>query len=810
MRKEVGMKSQARVVVIGGGVVGCSILYHLTKLGWRDVVLVERSELTAGSTWHAAGGMHTLNGDANVAALQAYTIRLYREIERESGVSCGIHQTGCLYLAVSEQEVEFFRAERTKARHLGMALDFISLEEARGLNPLIETSDYRAAMFDPHDGHVDPSGVTQAYAQAARLAGAEIYRHTPVTRITRLHSGEWEVETLRGAIRAEYIVNAAGLWAREVGRLIGGELPIVPMEHQYIVTNDIPELSALGREIPAAVDFDGAAYLRQERHGLVLGTYEQDCRHWAVNGTPSDFGMELLPPDIDRIAEPLAVVMERMPALARAGIKRIVNGGMVFAPDGNPIIGPLPGCPTAFVAAGIMAGFSQGGGVGLAVAHWIVEGEPGMDVFAMDVARFGEFANGAYVLEKTRENYRRRFILPCPNEELTAARPLRTTPIYDRLAACGAAFGPAGGWEVPLWFADDPTDTYEAPSFRRSKAFSAVAAECRAVREAAGLWETSSYCKIEISGPDAARWLDHFVANHLPEVGRLALSPLLTERGRILGDVTVVRPSTERFLLIGSPFAEALYLRWLTNHTASSGVQIRTLSNSLCGFSISGPLAREVLMRACANDVSDAAFPFFGVRELTVGLAPVTALRVSFTGELGYELYMAPEYQRHVYDVLLNAGGPLGLRQFGVRALNSLRLEKGYGTWGREYTQDFTPVEAGLQRLVCKDKQSFLGRDAVLAQLTTSPARKLRLLAIESNDPDPVGGEAIVRSGKFVGRLTSAAFGYTVGYSLGLAYLPLDMTALDEGIEAELLGSRLRARVLDEPPVDPAGTRLRG
>lgn len=802
------MKSQARVVVIGGGVVGCSVLYHLTKLGWRDAVLIERSELTAGSTWHAAGGMHTLNGDANVAALQAYTIKLYREIERESGMSCGIHQTGCLYLAVSEQQVEFFRSERTKARHLGMALDFISLEEARGLNPLIETSDYRAAMFDPHDGHVDPSGVTQAYAQAARQAGAEVYRHTPVTGITRRDSGEWEVETMQGAIRAEYIVNAAGLWAREVGRLIGRELPIVPMEHQYIVTNDIPELATLGREIPAAVDFDGAAYLRQERHGLVLGTYEQDCRHWAVNGTPSDFGMELLPPDIDRIAEPLAVVMERMPALARAGIKRIVNGGMVFAPDGNPIIGPLPGYPTAFVAAGCMAGFSQGGGVGLAVARWIVEGEPGMDVFAMDVARFGEFANGAYVLEKTRENYRRRFILPCPNEELTATRPLRTTPIYDRLAACGAAFGAAGGWEVPLWFADDPADAHEAPSFRRSKAFPAVAGECRAVRETVGLWETSSYCKIEVAGPNAAPWLDHLVANHLPEVGRLVLSPMLTAQGRILGDVIVARPSAQHFLLIGSPFAEALYLRWLLNHT-SKGAQIRCLSNSLCGFSLTGPLAREVLARICANDVSDAAFPFFGVRDLTVGLAPVTALRVSFTGELGYELYMTPEYQRHVYETLHDAGRPLGLRHFGVRALGSLRLEKGYGAWGREYTQDYTPIEAGLRRLICTEKQSFLGRDAVLAQLASGAARNLRLLAIESKDLDPVGGEPLVQSGRFVGRLTSASFGHTVGYSLGLAYLPTEVATLD-GIEVELLGSRLPARVLDEPPVDPAGKRLRG
>ena len=803
------MKSHARVVVIGGGVVGCSVLYHLTRFGWRDVVLVERSELTAGSTWHAAGGMHTLNGDPNVAALQDYTIKLYRDIERESGVSCGIHQPGCLYLAVTEHEVEFFRAEHTKARQLGMALDFVTLEEARRLNPLIETSDYRAAMFDPNDGYVDPSGVTNAYAQAARNGGAAIYKHNPVTAITRSTGGEWLVQTAGGTIRCEYIVNAAGLWAREVGRLMGSELPIVPLEHQYIVTNDIPELAASSSEIPVVVDFDGAAYLRQERQGLLLGTYEQNCRHWALQGTPQDFGIELLPSDLERIAEPLSVVMDRMPALGRAGIKRIVNGGMVFAPDGNPIIGPLPGAPTAFVAAGVMAGFSQGGGVGLAVARWIIEGEPGMDVFAMDVARFGDFANSAYVREKTRENYQRRFILPCPNEELAAARPMRTTPLYDRLAASGAVFGAAAGWEVPLWFADDPTNAREVPSFRRSNAFGAVRAECRAVRESVGMWETSVYCKIEVSGPEAARWLDGIVTNRLPPVGRVALGPLLTPRGRILGDVTVAHLAEDRFLLIGSPVAEPVYLRWLTSRVGSSRVSVVSRTDSLCGLSLTGPMAREVLARVCDGDVSNARFPFLGVGELILGLAPVTALRVSFTGELGYELYMAPEYQRHVYDMLWSAGAPMGLRHFGVRALNCLRMEKGYGGWGREYTQDFTPAEAGLQRLICTDKGDFVGRDAVLAQSAIGPSRKLRLLAIQSEDPDPAGGEPVLRAGVPIARLTSAAFGFTVGHSLGLAYLPADLDINPVDLEVEVLGCRLPARVLEGAPYDPSGARLR-
>jgi dimethylglycine dehydrogenase len=803
------MKSQTRVVVIGGGVVGCSVLYHLTKMGMKDVVLLERAELTAGSTWHAAGGMHTLNGDPNVAALQNYTIKLYRDIELESGVSCGIHETGCLYLAVSDREVEFFQVEQVKARHLGLALDFIDLADAKRLNPLLETSDYRAAMYDPHDGHVDPSGVTHAYAQAARIGGAEIYRHTAVTGLTCLPSGDWRVETSKGEIRAEFVVNAAGLWAREVGRLVGTELPIAPMEHQYIVTNDIPELTGLGREIPAAVDFNGAAYLRQERQGLILGTYEQDCRHWAVGGTPADFGVELLPSDLERIAEPLRVVMERAPALGRAGIKRIINGGMVFSPDGNPLIGPLPGLPTAFVAAGVMAGFSQGGGVGLAVARWIIEGEPGMDAFAMDIARFGDYANKPYVLEKTRENYRRRFVLPCPNEELSAARPLRTSPVHDRLIAAAAVFGAVAGWEVPLWFAGTPTEAHEAPSFRRSNAFDRVGEECRAVRQAVGLWEISSYCKIEVSGRNSAEWLDGIVANRVPEaVGRVALCPMLTPHGRILGDVTITRLAADRCLIIGSPSAEPIYLRWLRQYAPARDLHISSRSTGLSGFSLTGPLAREVLAQACEQDVSHAGVPFLHARELTVGLAAVLAIRVSFTGELGYELYMEPAIQRYVYDALLKAGRPLGITHFGARALNSLRIEKGYGGWGREYTQDYTPAEAGLQSLIRLEKTSFVGREAALAQSSTAPVRRLRMLAIQSNDPDPTGGETVLKGGRSVGRLTSAAFGYTVGHSLGLAYLPGDIDSADD-LELQLLSSRVRARIIDAAPYDPEAKRLR-
>jgi dimethylglycine dehydrogenase len=804
------MKSHARVAVIGGGVVGTSVLYHLTRLGWRDVVLLERSELTAGSTWHAAGGVHTLNGDSNVAALQAYTIELYREIEQASGISCGLHRTGCIYLAVTEKEAEFFKSEDAKARHLNVGLHFIDFDEVRERNPLIDTSYYRSAMFDPNDGHVDPSGVTNAYAKAARDAGAQIHRHTPVTALRRLPSGEWELATPAGPLRAEYIVNAAGLWAREVGRLVGVELPVIPMEHQYLVTNEIPQLAALGREIPAAVDFDGAVYLRQEGKGLLVGTYEQDCRHWAIDGTPQDFGIELLPPDIDRIAGPLEKMMQRMPVMRSAGVKRIVNGGMVFSPDGNPVIGPLPGLDTAFVAAGCMAGFSQGGGIGLAVARWIVEGEPGMDVFAMDVSRFGDFANAAYVRSKTRENYQRRFILPSWNEEFPAARPLRTSPIYDRLLAAGAVFGVSAAHEVPLWFAGSPEEAHEMPSFRRSSAFDAVAEECRAVREAVGIWETSSYCKLQIEGPDAEAWLDRILSNRLPgEPGRIALSPLLTPRGRIIGECTVARIDPDRFLLFGSPSAEGHYLRWLRQRLPPrANLSIRSRTRELCGLSVTGPRARELLARVTTADVSDSGLPFLRLSSLIVGLARTLVLRLSFTGELGYEMYMPADEQRHVFERLWEAGASLGLRNFGLRALNTLRLEKGYGAWGREYSADATPDEAGLSRFVCVDKGDFIGRDAVIEARGRPLKRRLTLLAVDSSDPDPVGGEPVYLDGEPAARLTSAAFVPAIGRALGFAYLPADH---EPGARAEVqvLSRRLAAHILTEPPYDPRGARLR-
>ncbi|TXH34465.1 MAG: FAD-dependent oxidoreductase [Rhodospirillaceae bacterium] len=805
------MKTHTRAVVIGGGVVGVSVLYHLAKLGWSDVVLVERSELTSGSTWHAAGGMHTINGDTNMSYLQSYTVKIYEELERESGLSCGIHRVGCLYVAANEQCRDYFKMERARARHLGLDLDFVSMDEVKKINPLIETRHFISALFDPNDGHVDPSSVTNAYAKAARNKGAEIYRNTPVIELKPTPSGGWLVVTPQGTIETEVVINAAGLWGREVGALVGLNLPIMPMEHMYIVTNDIPAVADLGREIPMSIDFDGESYLRQEGKGLLIGTYEKAAKHWSVDGTSQTFGHELLENDLDRITDAMAVAMERYPCLADGGIKRIINGPMIFAPDGNPIIGPVRGLRNYFVATGVMAGFSQAGGVGLAVAQWVIDGEPGMDVFAMDVARFGDHVNKSYVLEKTMENYRRRFTITCPNEELPAARPLKTSPAYDKLKAEGAVFGATNGWEYPLWFAPKGVEPVEKPSFRRSNAFPHVAAECKAVREQVGLFETSSYAKFEVAGKGAAAFLDKLMTNKLPSKdGSAGLCPMLTPKGQVLGDLTVTRLTAERYLLIGSPTATEYYMRWFQAHLPmDDSVTVRDVTADWMGFSLTGPKTREVLSQLTTEDLSHAAFPFLAARQMTVGLAKALVIRVSFTGELGFEIYCAPKFERHILDRLLAAGAAHGLRLCGVRALNSLRLEKGYGSWGREFSIDYTAAEAGIEKLTKLDKGDFIGRAAAEAAFKTGAKRKLAIMAVEVAETDPIGNEPVLQNGKVIGRLTSAGYGHTIGTAVALSYLPVDLAKPGSKVEIDVLGEMQPATILAEPPYDPSGARMR-
>jgi dimethylglycine dehydrogenase len=803
------MKSHAKVVVIGGGVVGASVLYHLTKAGWKDVLLIERAELTSGSTWHAAGGMHTVNGDPNVAKLQQYTIELYKEIEAVSGQSCGVHITGGLMLAGTRERLDWLKMAKARGRYLGMDLEIISVDEAAKLFPLLEKKHFTGAMYDPIEGHVDPYGVTHAYAKSAQIGGAEIVRHTRVTDLKPRTDGSWDVITDHGNVHAEHVVNAAGLWAREVGRMVGIELPILAMEHQYLITGDLPELVGKPEQLHA-IDFEGEIYLRQERGGMLMGTYERAGVPWSEVTTPWDFGQDLLANDLERIAPSLEVGFAHFPALESAGIRKVVNGPFTFAPDGNPLIGPIKGLKNFWVACGVMAGFSQGGGVGLALSRWMVDGDPGADVWGMDVARYGDWTTLAYTNAKVRENYSRRFSIRFPNEELPAARPLRTTPIYERLAAEHAVFGDYCGLEHALWFAPTEAEAVDQVSFRRSNAHPHIARECTTVRDHVGLLEISNYGKFEVQGPAAAEWLSRIMANRIPSVGRIALSPMLNDRGKLIGDFTLCRIAADRFFLIGTYAAETYYLRWFERHLPPTGVTVRPCAMQYVGLSVAGPKSRALLQSLVRDDLTTGAFPFMSFKRMEVGMIPAYVGRVSFTGELGYEMWVTTEYQRALYDLLVRAGLEHGLRSFGGRALNAMRIEKNFGTWAREYRPIYGPFEAGLGRFVDLKKGDFIGRAAAAEEKDSGGALRLVAFKVDATDADAIGDEPIWHEGKVVGWVTSGTFGHRVGASLALGYVPSSVAAAEGGFEIEIIGERHRAIRLAAPPYDSSGVLMRG
>jgi len=816
------VKSSAQVVVIGGGVVGASVLYHLTKAGWTDVMLLERRELTAGSTWHAAGGMHTLNGDPNVSRLQQYTIQLYREIEEASGQDCAIHLPGGLMLADTEVRMDWLRMARARGRYLGMELELISPTEARDVFPLMDPQYFVGALYDPVEGHVDPTGVTRAYVKCAQLAGAEVHQHTPVVGLEQRPDGTWTVRLESGdAIHAEHVVNAGGLWAREVGRMVGIELPVLAMEHHYLLTVDMPEVAAqvakTGHEMPMALDFAGEIYIRQEGGAMLLGTYEQACVPWSPRETPWDFGSQLLKPDLDRITPELQVAFRHYPALATTGIRRVVNGPFTFSPDGNPLVGPVRGLRGYWVACGVMAGLSQGGGVGLALAAWMTAGDAGdsgMDIWAMDVARYGDWATLAYTNAKVQENYRRRFRITFPNEELPAARPLHTTPIYDRLTAANAVWGASFGLEHALWFQEPGKEPIEEVTFRRSNAWSCVAGEVAAVRERVGLTEIANFAKYRVTGPGAEAWLSSLLTNRMPRLGRIVLTAMLTDDGRIVGEFTVARTGETEFHLFGSQAAETHHSRWFRHHLPADGsVRFEVLGLSLVGLAIAGPRARDLLAAVTDADVSNEAVRFMEIRRLDLGMVPALVGRLSYSGDLGYELWVAPEYERLLFDRLMAAGEPLGIRLFGFRALMSLRLEKSYGTWFREYRPIYTPLEAGVTHYIKLDHE-FVGRAAHEAEAATGPVRRLVTMAVEPDPDDPadvIGDEPIWHGDAVVGWVTSGGYAHHAGVSIALGYVPTALaTPGTTDLAIEIIGRRRPARILAEPVVDPAGARMRG
>ena len=800
------LPTHAKVVVIGGGVVGCSILFHLAKFGWKDVVLVERDELTSGSSWHAAGQIHTISSDPNISRLQSYTINLYKEIEELSGQSTGLHLTGGFYLASNKSWYDFLKRERSKARYMGLNQEFISIEEVAERHPLIDPKHYFAALWDDQDGDLDPSGTTYAFAKAARHYGAQYFTHTPATATTQRPDGTWDVTTPKGVINAEHVVNCGGLWAREVGHMGGLNIPVQPMEHHYLITEKIDEVANFGSRLPCGIDYEANIYFRQEREGILLGTYEPVGVPWKVEGTPWDFGHELLNPNLEHIADRLELGFERIPALANAGIKDAINGPFTFGPDGNPMIGPVPGMKNYWCAVGVMAGFCQGGGVGLTMAEWMIDGEPSIDVWAMDVARFGDWASPDWGTIKSTENYERRFVMTFPNETLPKGRKQQTTALYDRLVTKGARMGQAFGLEHVLWFANDPADAFEDPTFERNRSHDYVAAECRAVRDAVGGIEIANFAKHVIKGKGARAWLNKTMAGFVPKKGRISLTPMLTEKGRLYGDLTVACLDDDHFMLFGSGAMQDAHARFFAK-TLPDDVSHENQTADWHGIALSGPESRTLLSRITRDDVSADAFKFRDCRKTFVGGVPVILNRISFSGELGFEIYCRPQYLLKLSEAIEDAGSDLGYRWYGNRALMSLRLEKGWGAWGLEFRPDFNAVESGMDAFI-NWKKDFVGKDATLKVREEGATRKLVTLVIDT--PIEVTlDEAVMKDGEAVGYITSGGYAHIVDKSMALAYVSAEYAAAGTNLGVEILGEVYDATVQSEPLYDPNGGKMR-
>ncbi len=803
------MKSRYRVTVIGGGVVGASVLYHLAKLGWTDVALIERSVLAAGSSWHAAGGFHALNANPNMAILQAYTIDLLKEVEAESGQSIGMHMTGGIHIASTPERWEWLQSSYRRFQAIGIEdVRLVTPEEIRAYCPIINVEGVLGGMWADREGYVDTTGTVWAYAGAAKKRGATVIERNRVLELNQRPDRTWDVVTENGTINAEHVVNAGGLWAKQVGRMVGLELPVSPLEHHYLITETIPEVAALKSEMPMVVDLEGFTYMRQDQKGMLVGIYETRPQHWSMDGAPWDYGVELLQENIDRISEELELVHRRYPVLETAGIRKWVNGAFTFSPDGNPLVGPIARRPGYWLACGVMAGFLQGGGVGKALAEWMIHGETAEDVYGLDIARYGAYtSNREYIRQTTGEFYARRFVMTYPNEQLPAGRPLKTAPAYDAMSAAGCHWGNSWGLEIPLYFG--PPGFKEKPTLKRSNAFDIVGAECRAVRQAVGLLDIAPFSRYEVTGSEAERWLDWLMASRLPKPGRAKLAPMLSETGKLKGDLTVINWGDGTFWIEGSYYLRQWHMRWFADH-ARDGAHVRDISDDVIGFSLSGPRSRELLGRVTHQHLSNAVLPFMGAAVLDVGLVRAKVARLSVAGELGYEINCRALEHGTLRRTLLAAGKDLGVKEYGYNALLALRLEKSFGIWSAEFTQAYTPRMTGMDRWIAWDKGEFVGRKAALAEREgPPPSHQLVTLEIDAVDADASGYEPVWRDGRKVGFVTSGGYGHSIGRSLAMALVAPEGAAVGTELTVHIVGAERKALVIPPSPYDPAGKAMR-
>ena len=796
----------ARAVVIGGGIVGCSALWHLARKGWKDLLLLERDELTAGSTWHAAGNCPNFSTSWALLNLQRYSTRLYRELGQLTASAINYHVTGSIRLAQGRTRLEEYRHVAAVANMLDLGFEVLPPEELKRRYPPLETAGLLGGLWDPGDGDIDPSQATQAFAAGARALGATILRGCPVTAMAR-QGGGWRLTTPQGEIQAETVVNAAGYRAGEVAALVGQRLPIVSLQHQYLVTEGLPELAGAGPKLPLLRDPDDSYYLRQERDGLLLGPYEKE-RAVAVweEGIPPGFVAELFPDDLERLERYIELAVGRVPLLGRAGVKRVVNGPIPYTPDGNPLIGPAfpPGLALRglYLCCAFSFGVVQGGGAGKAIADIVAEGESEWDLWALDPRRFTGHCDLAYTRAKALEIYQNEYAVSAPHQEWPAGRPAKTTPLTAILAAEGAVFGARNGWERALWFRRGGEQDDAAPGFHRPPWFESVAADCRVVREAAGLVEIPGFSKFSLEGPGAAAHLDRLLATRLPPVGQVRLAYGLTPAGGVLAETTVVRLAAERFLIASAAAAEWHDWQWLTTGLPA-GVTVANVTAEQDTLALSGPLARQVLERACGQGLAD--LPWRHARELAVAGEAVLALRFGYSGELGYELHLEPAQGPAVFAALRAAGAGA----IGTHALDSLRLEKGYPAWKSELEIKISALAGGLERFIAWDKD-FVGRAALLAERAAGPRQVLALLALEPGDAEALPLAPVFRAGRRVGLITSGAYGHWVGRSLALAYLEPGEALVGTQLTVELLGERQGALVVPRPLHDPENRRLKG
>jgi dimethylglycine dehydrogenase len=808
------MHERARVAIVGGGIGGCSLAYHLTELGWTDVALLDKGELTSGSTWHAAGLCTQFNASRNLTRLLSESVRLYRSLETEMGQPVDFRQVGSIRLASTADRMDEFRHARARARIWDLPFELIGRDEVLERCPLLALDDVLGALWIPTDGYVDPSGVTNALARIASDRGVRILRHRLVTGLRPRRDGGWNVETDAGTMEAEIVVDAAGMWARQVGEMAGVHLPIVPLAHQFLVTDTVPALAALPSEIPVVRDPDRSFYVRAEGDGLLVGPFEPNPAAWSVDGVPWGFEQRLLPADLPRIEDVMVRAADRVPALADVGIRSVVNGPDGYTPDGRCLMGWVPGARNLFVLAGFsIFGIVFGGGAGRYAAEWIVEGQPSLDMWDVDVRRFGSYAVAQpYLVEKALDVYGHEYAIHYPNQERPVGRPLKTDPLYERLRERGAVMGFRFGWERPLWFAPAGLEPRDELTFRRPNWLDHVAEECRAVRERVGVLDQTSFAKYEVRGAGAAAFLDRLCANALPtEDGRIVVTQMLTDRGGIECDLTLTRLAEDRYYVVSAAATEVHDLEWIERHLPGDGsVALENVTARIGVLTVAGPRSRDLLQRLTDTDLSNEAFPYMRARPIRLGSVPeVLALRISYEGELGWELHHPIEYLRHLYDRLVDAGEPLGLVDFGYRALDSLRLEKGYRLWGADISPDVTPLEAGLERFVKLEGRTFIGRDALLRQRDSGISRALACLTVETAEALPHGDEPVFAQDRVVGYVSAADRGHVIDATIALALLPLELAVPGTALEVEILGERRPATVVRSPLFDPGDERLR-